>query len=258
MVDCGHNDSTGWTPSKHLKNVLKRNALDYLFITNADHDHYSDLNDLVAAMPIHRFYRNWGITSEQFLKMKKESGPLSEDAISYNDMHKSHVFNQSAVPEFNSGMGGISYRAFAIPYGLFTDTNNLSMATFFNYQGFQILFPGDLQVEGWKELLKNQDFVKELGKTTVLVASHHGRKDGFCEEVFDCCDPLAVVMSDKAIQHGTQEGMAGIYGAMLSGDGVNVVGAASRRKVLTTRSDGNIRFDVGDATFKVHTNFGSA
>jgi beta-lactamase superfamily II metal-dependent hydrolase len=257
MVDCGHNESTGWRPSTHLKNVLKRTALDYLFITNADQDHYSDLHDLVATVQIHWFYRSWKFTSEQFLEIKKTSGPLSSDAKSYHSLTKSHIFSSGAVPEFNSGMGGITYRCFANPYGVFDETNDLSMATFFSYGGFQILFPGDLQVSGWTELLKNEEFRKELGKTTILVASHHGREDGFCAEVFDYCNPLAIVMSDKPIEHATQEGMAAIYGAMVLRDGVVVVGSNTQRKVLTTRRDGSISFEVQDgAHFNVRTNVG--
>ena len=55
-------------------------------------------------------------------------------------------------------------------------------------------------------------------------------------------------MSDKPIQHETQEGMAAAYGAVLRSNSVNVVGSLTRRKVLTTRNDGNIRFEVGDAS----------
>jgi hypothetical protein len=136
-------------------------------------------------------------------------------------------------------------------YGVFTDTNNLSMAVFFEYCGFQILFPGDLQVAGWQQLLMNPAFVTELSRTTVLVASHHGREDGFCADVFDYCKPQAIVISDKPIEHETQEGMASVYGTMVRGDGVVVRGLAERRKVLTTRSDGMIRFDVGANAYTV-------
>lgn len=46
MIDSGDNGTTGWKPSTYIKNYLGRNVLDYLFITNADLDHMSDLNNL--------------------------------------------------------------------------------------------------------------------------------------------------------------------------------------------------------------------
>jgi beta-lactamase superfamily II metal-dependent hydrolase len=257
MVDCGHNSSTGWRPSTHLPHTLKRTTLEYLFITNADHDHYSDLHDLLSSVRVQWFHRSSGFTSQQFLNMKLETGPLSEDAVSYYSLSETHSEDiSSIVPPFNLGMAGVTYRSFCSPYGLFEDTNNLSMATFFHYNGFQILFPGDLQVPGWTALLADPAFRYELGRTTILVASHHGREDGFCADVFEYCKPLAVVMSDKPIEHGTQEGMAGVYGNALSQPGVIVAGAQERRKVLTTRNDGSIRFDVSSGThFTVRTHY---
>jgi hypothetical protein len=50
----------------------------------------------------------------------------------------------------------------------------------------------------------------KLANTDILVASHHGRENGYCREVFDYCHPQAVVMSDKSIVHDTQL-MAQVY-----------------------------------------------
>ncbi len=46
MIDSGHNSTTGWRPSSYIRNVLRRQSLQYLFLTNADQDHISDLNGL--------------------------------------------------------------------------------------------------------------------------------------------------------------------------------------------------------------------
>lgn len=44
MIDSGDSDS--FSPSDYIKNDLGRTKLDYLFITNADQDHMSDLHGL--------------------------------------------------------------------------------------------------------------------------------------------------------------------------------------------------------------------
>jgi len=46
MIDSGHHHDTGWKPSAYIKHYLRRDVLDYLFVTNADLDHISDLNNL--------------------------------------------------------------------------------------------------------------------------------------------------------------------------------------------------------------------
>lgn len=43
MIDSGHTDD--WRPSTYIRG-LNRTRLDYLFITNADQDHMSDLQGL--------------------------------------------------------------------------------------------------------------------------------------------------------------------------------------------------------------------
>ena len=46
MIDSGHNTTTGWRPSTYIRRILNRRRLEYLFITNADQDHMSDLDGL--------------------------------------------------------------------------------------------------------------------------------------------------------------------------------------------------------------------
>ena len=41
MIDAGNSEA--WAPSSSIRCVLGRTKLDYLFITNADQDHMSDL-----------------------------------------------------------------------------------------------------------------------------------------------------------------------------------------------------------------------
>ena len=119
---------------------------------------------------------------------------------------------------------------------------------FIQYAGFKILFPGDLEVDGWLAMLEQPQFRTELAGVEVLVASHHGRENGYCAEVFDYCRPQVVVMSDKAIVHDTQ-GMTQTYRNKViknHPNGVLVATTNKRRHVLTTRRDGYIQFEVND------------
>jgi hypothetical protein len=96
----------------------------------------------------------------------------------------------------------------------------------------------------------------ELAATTVFVASHHWRENGYCEQVFNYCRPQVVVMSDKAIVHDTRA-MAGTYRQRVMDNhpnGVLVQSTGNRRHVLTTRNDGHIQFEVQlDGTYRIFT-----
>jgi hypothetical protein len=128
---------------------------------------------------------------------------------------------------------------------LFDNTNDLSAVYFLSYGPFKILFPGDIERAGWLAHLRNPAFVIELRTTTILVAPHHGRENGFCEEVFKFLKPHAVVISDKSIMHGTQE-MVPDYRQVIGGNGILLTNERDRRHVLTTRRDGDIVFKIAD------------
>jgi beta-lactamase superfamily II metal-dependent hydrolase len=245
MIDSGCTDE--WCPSDHITNVLGRNRVDYLFITNADQDHMSDLDGLwEAGIEVGGVYRNTSYTSSQYRQMKLAGGPLTNDAERYAMM--CDWTHNGTYPAFNAVMGGIIEHRFWPDYSRHRDTNNLSMAVFFEYAGFKILFPGDLEEAGWRDLLAQPAFCQHLASTTILVASHHGRENGYVEDVFRHCRPQAVVMSDKGIEHETQMARP-LYHARVADnypDGIVVLNDSRRRFVLTTNADGHIGLTVYD------------
>jgi hypothetical protein len=184
--------------------------------------------------------------------IKLQEGPLTDDAKTYLSMRE--TFTSPIDIPFDHGMGGITMTTFCNSYPTFVDTNNLSLVVFLKYGPFKILFPGDLEPEGWRALLKSAVFRQELQGTTILVAPHHGRSSAYCSEAYDHCQPLAVVVSDKCRVHDTQDFD---YGCVVPSAGVRVAspnGQIAQRKVLTTRSDGRISFNVNNAgQFTIHT-----
>jgi len=249
MIDSGSADD--WRPSTYITKILGRNRLDYLFITNADQDHMSDLQGLWGAgITVPVLYRNPSYTGEQMRQIKRQSGPLSTDAERY--VSSCATFNQPVGEPFNQYMGGITATTFWNPYPTFTDTNNLSLVVFIKYANFKILFPGDLEKAGWYALLQRADFRAELVGTDVLVASHHGRESGYCADIFNYFTPSAVVISDKPIEHETQK-MVPNYRNVVRDQGVRVRTTMKDRHVLTTRRDGWIQFTVTNDNYFIDT-----
>lgn len=253
MIDSGSADD--WTPSNYLRQQ-KVAQVDYLFITNADQDHLSDLDGLWQQnIPVRTLTRNPHPPAAD-LRRIKTAGGLSNDIERYLTIHE--TYNSPVTEPFNLHMGGITQKTFYNPYPQFQDTNNLSCVVSIEFAGFRILFSGDLEEDGWLALLQREDFRNELAGVHVLVASHHGRESGYCEAVFDYCSPWAVVMSDKAIVHDTQN-MAHTYRRHVAANrpnGVFVRTTGRQRHVLTTRNDGHIHFNVAaNGSFTIDTEY---
>src|SRR5262249_47735755 len=106
--------------------------------------------------------------------------------------------------------------------------------TFVHYREIRIVFPGDLTAAGWRAFLPTQRFRALLAQTNIFVASHHGRMDGYCPEVFDVCRPEVIICSDKSVMHDTQTVNYSQHARGITWNG------SDTRHCLTTRKDGNL------------------
>jgi len=239
LFDCGWNDETGFRPSNHLLRT-GCNVIEHLIIQNFDQDHVGDLPNILAKIPVRVFYRNRSLTPSVLRSIKESSGPLTEAMQSAIDLHATYVLPVAEPPIFPN----IDFGLFFNSYPLFKDTNNLSLVVFIVYDGLGIVFPGDLETAGWKELLKDDSFRAYLAKTTIFIASHHGRTTGYCADVFRYCRPEIIIVSDKEKVYDTQEQD---YSKHASGILWN--GGPEKRYVLSTRADGMITItkEVGTA-----------
>lgn len=228
LVDCGHNQSTGFRPSDYLP-ARGCSGIERLVISNYDEDHLSDLPYLRRRLPIQVLHRNRSISGEQLKRLKLVSGPIAsgmESLLGMIDTYTSDVTNPPEFPETELAF-------FSNNFPSFQDSNNLSLVTFLHYHAIHIVFPGDLEKFGWLTLLGQPSFREHLNRVNFLVASHHGRESGYCAEVFDCCRPEIIIISDESIQYDTQETD---YRRHCEG----IPWGDNRRYVLTTRADGMI------------------
>jgi beta-lactamase superfamily II metal-dependent hydrolase len=241
MIDCGSNSTTGWQPGNTLvaKGIY---TLDRLFITNYDEDHVSGFPNLMDNVNVTALTRNWHINPNtiRFLKSENGMGAGIDRLVKALESH----FTGTVPATFDTSFGDTSFEIFANPYGSppqgFDDENNLSLVVFVTCGAHRLIFPGDLEKAGWEVMLKNSQFVEMLRGVTLFVASHHGRENGYCEEAFNYCQNVQlVIMSDKAKQHETQETVP-LYQKHVSGAVYN----GQTRYVLTTRNDGHMKFDL--------------
>ena len=235
LIDCGHSEAnrpSTYLPARGIRSIQR------LFITNYDEDHISDLPAVRQNLDIRVLTRNASLTSAQIRAMKLP--PISSamrELLGMVDSFTGQVAPADLEPE------GLRAWVYHNTYPTFTDTNNLSLLVFLDVGDLSFVLPGDLERSGWLELLRNPNVQEHLRRVHVFIASHHGRESGYCREVFDYCSPSLVVVSDGPIEYMSQQ-MANTYAAHASGSRFTSGGTTEMRKVVTTRRDGNIFWDM--------------
>lgn len=246
MLDCGLCTDRLWYPSV----TYHGQRIDTLMLMNLDEDHCEDLPDLWRNCGIGAIVSNPTVDAHALQAMKAECGMREGVTTAANILAR---FGSGFLGEWHHDLGGVGWHVFWNCYGAdFTDTNNLSLAAFVHFGPFTILFGGDLERVGWRRLLKNPLFCAKLANVNVYVASHHGRENGCCSEVFDICQPDLVIFSDGRKQYGTQE-TRDWYASRTTGipdhtKPAGLFGIRPVRKVMTTRRDGTVTIDVTSAS----------
>lgn len=237
MIDCGHSGVSGWYPGNHLK-ALRVKHLEMLAVTNYDQDHISGFPNLASQVTIGTIVSNTSITPQEIYGLKTEDGIASRAMTEFvNTLLDYGAPGTGVLPQFYN----VTWTGFRNFYPDFIDENNLSLVLVLNIHGIQFIFPGDMEREGWLHLLRtNAEFADIVSRTHVLMASHHGRKNGICPQLFDeyGCAPQVILISDDYRKFDTQF-TSDYYRSKTSG----ILFRGESRRVLTTRRDGYIRFE---------------
>ena len=260
MVDCGHDSD--FHPIDDFGKYLPKTdgqpskpSLRSLVLTNYDHDHFSGLPYLNGSAEIVSVLVPKNLSMEEIRNLKPVATEAL-DALEYiRTNYTSRVVGYS--PPFTRKVFSLEQDALA-QAGIPIETNHLSQMVFVQYGETTFCIPGDLENRSWELMLAKPDIQSWLKKTNILMASHHGRENGYHKNIFLYCKPDCVILSDKSIVHGTQKDMAALYASHVRGNGITynpVSGKAVSRKTLTTRNDGHILVTAprtGSPTFKAH------
>jgi beta-lactamase superfamily II metal-dependent hydrolase len=249
MIDAGSTED--FSPALHIRNAWDTSLIRWFTVTHHDADHLTDINNIAEYLDV-RILHHPNLNEEQLRHLYTEefSTPL-EVFLEYKTRFTDPM-PPMGDPSYD--WGGVQFATFE---NNFTDIktpniNDLSVVTFAHYMGWTIIFPGDLEVPGWKKLLENPEFIEWLKRVDIFIASHHGRESGFCEEVFKYCKPRLVIMSDKSLSETSCPDKYFPYVRGLSV--VNPTGDANMRYVLTTRSDGAIAIYIDpEGRYKIST-----
>jgi beta-lactamase superfamily II metal-dependent hydrolase len=232
MIDCGTNPERSWWPSIHYMGQ----SIDVLAISNFDEDHVADFSAMHSNCTVPRYQLNNSITAGALSQMKAEGG-MRQGIQAVHEVLTTTGVGPGVDPlDFSP----VYYRPYYNCYGTdFSDTNNLSLVLIFEYAGFKMIFPGDLERAGWRKLLEDSQFAQDLVGVDIFVASHHGRDSGCCEEVFEIWKPQITVISDKDKEFDSQETVPW-YQQRSRG----IPHENQTKYVYTTRKNGHMRISV--------------
>lgn len=242
MIDSGHSaDFKGgpWHPGRHLADLGVRH-LDLLVCTNYDEDHASGFPSLLEhGITIGCILGNPTVPPEVIAELKTFDGMGAGIRALANDMH---ARRRLGILETVPNIPNVSLSWGWNPWPHWDTENNLSLVLRMQVFDTTFLFTGDIEREGFNNLLRNSVISSWMSGVHVLMAPHHGRENGRCTALFDVhgCRPQLVVISDCAKRHQSQETVP-YYGSKAMGVR-GVRRPDDMRYVMTTRDDGEIQF----------------
>ena len=182
LIDTGPNykfKGFNWT-KVYLEPVLTKMGVEkfeFLIISHPDLDHAGGLNELKRD-----FYIKKIISGNFSLKDWQKVTPL----------YFPEELTQPTVLKIGET------ELFLFPGKRVYETlNRESLVVYLEYKGFTMLFPGDIDIKRFYRMKRKGEIIP----VEVLVAPHHGSKNGFNEEILEWLNPEVVVISGRGKFH---------------------------------------------------------
>ena len=246
VVDLGVNlTSAGiFSPLKHLQSRWEVSQLDRVIITHPHLDHIGDILNFDSLSP-RVLTRPSHLTNDEIWggngSASRETRRIIEKYIEIGSRYTSPVGSQNSLND-PANTGGVELQTFVPKLSSTSNLNNHSVVTVLSYGTVKILLPGDNEPPSWNELLDRPDFRSAIDGVNVLVAPHHGRESGYHGPLFDYFKPLITIISDGRFLDTSATSR---YSAVSRGWEVKRRnGTQTKRKCVTTRSDGAIDVEV--------------
>ena len=265
MFDCGSHEekdcpveringfrmSGSWLA--HMQNYITPIGISYpltkLVISHPDTDHIKNIEKVHTKFTPYVLHRRY---IEDFPVVVAEQ---EDDSYKYYK-DKVDAIYRTTVP---SPVWNFIQKSYEIPMNilktneLFGESklkNNSSIIYLLEYNGFRILFGGDMEEVGWDWLIDNNHsgFKDELAKgIDFIVVSHHGHTSGYSQKLMDLIGSPKLAILSKGSETGDETDVDSRYSAQ--SEGFPVIGLSEKntvnKKTITTRSNGSIYIDVG-------------
>lgn len=233
IIDAGASQT--FSPAEHIsQNYWKpEEKLDYLVISHFDADHCRDIPQILDLLGDPRVYlRNKTVPGVKRYGSGDREYQVRLRGLDERFTHSVNEAHQPRNPEFNGGVEIISRQLSWDESG--ESFNNTSIVMSYLYAGVMVVFPGDIEPEGWAKLVKKcgpfLDSHIAASHTRILVAPHHGRPSGCSPDMIRYLKPSAVVISDA---YGSGQTDSRYYHA---GTGIRIRGET--KSLISTKLNG--------------------
>lgn len=198
LIDCGR--KTNFSPIKWIRSnyntgignikYFEERRIAKLIITHLHSDHLTDIGHLIETEKPKHLLRDR--KTMKYVDQKIESSSDDESIKVLKDFKFfQSEYTKDIEKEVDWGFDYYSSESLSFEDAQKVSSsedkiiNNRSFLTVIEYNGKKILFPGDIEVEGWEKALTYKSIKESLKGINFFVASHHGHKSGFTSKVID-------------------------------------------------------------------------
>lgn len=211
LIDCGRKQN--FSPIKWIRTnynigignikYFEERRIAKLAITHLHADHLSDVGHLIDTEKPKHLLRDK--ESIKFIDQKIKEKPTDESTKILRDFKTfQSKYTEDIDKEVDWGFDYYYSKSLSLEDAQSVSSsddkiiNNRSYLTVIGYAGKKLLFPGDIEIEGWEKALIYKSTKDSLKGTNFFVASHHGHKSGFTSKIIEATGkPELFIVSAK-------------------------------------------------------------
>ncbi len=240
VIDLGSKDSFSPLQTLRWKDVRR------MVITHPHEDHIRDIVNIDCARP-QMLTRHKRLAENLLENAKGRYGELLTLYRDFSNKYNKSIDSEKDSSEENS-LDGLTVNVFAASPedNECLDINDYSIIVVLRLGNAKIVVCGDNERGSLEQLMRNEQFKEAVRNSWILVAPHHGRESGYCEEFVSLVNPFLTVISDTWKPGETAEKK---YESMSRGYNVidDDTGESSVRKCIQTKFEGNIGIRFGES-----------
>ena len=229
QIDLGSDE--GYSPLEYL-NRTRGLRSDILYVTHPHSDHLSDVSNSLEKRycPDLLYYQEYDW--DEVIRGQPDEA---------KEIIKSFIKLRTQIPRGDYQGGGSvkvwrwTPKSAKETFGESSFINNSSLLIVYKWRDFKISICGDLETKAVEKMIQFQDAQNDIKNTDILVAPHHGHKEGYTPKWVECIGkPHVSLISVQSRDQSVADG----YSSPGFARGVHFNGET--RYALSTRKDGTI------------------